>query len=208
MAHPEYKASGNACISNVTVAAPSTAVLVKHAWQTLSNNCETPYTYISLQNLKIFVWHFSYLPEVRHIPQTYLEIRVFSKFRLETPRSRSPARSNITASEIKHHHSAAGSNELLKAHLWHYIRDLGPSIRVQTRTQSKQVNRCFVFTLILVRVRDLCLGRPCPSSSLHVAISSDADVRVRPRLFTWSLLQATKNGHCLRWPRIRASDVV
>ena len=101
-----------------------------------------------------------------------------------------------------------------KVHL-HYIRDLGPSIRV--RAQSKYLNWCFVFTLIRVRVRDFCLGRPCPSSSLHVAISSDMDVRVRPRLcnahaqscrFMWSLLQATKNLHCLGWTRIRASDVV
>ena len=52
-----------------------------------------------------------------------------------------------------------------------------------------------------VRVPDFCLGPPCPSSSIHVAISSDADVQVRPRLrkahaqsrlCTWSLLQATK----------------
>ena len=83
----------------------------------------------------------------------------------------------------------------LKAHL-HYIRDLGPSIRVRARTQSKQVNSCLVFTLVRVRVRDFWLGRPSPSSSLHVAISSDADVRDRPRLcnahaqsrlLTWSL---------------------
>ena len=40
----------------------------------------------------------------------------------------------------------------------------------------------FVFTLIRVRVRDFCLGHPCPSSLLHVAISSDADVRVCPML--------------------------
>ena len=88
----------------------------------------------------------------------------------------------------------------LKARL-HYIWDLGPSIRVRARKQSKQVNWCIVFTLIGVRVRDFCLVRPCTSSSLHVAISSDAGVRVRPRLcnahtqsrlFMWSLLQATK----------------
>ena len=81
------------------------------------------------------------------------------------------------------------------------IRDLGPSIRVPARRQSKQVNWCLVFTLIRVRVPDFCLGCPCPSSSLHVAISSDADVRVRlrlcnahtqSRLFTRPLLQATK----------------
>ena len=51
-----------------------------------------------------------------------------------------------------------------KAHL-HYIWDLRPSIWVRARTQSKQVSWCFVFTLIRVRVRDFCLGRPCPSSS-------------------------------------------
>ena len=88
----------------------------------------------------------------------------------------------------------------VKAHL-HYIRDLGPSIRVRARTQSKQVNWCFVFTLIRIRVRDFSLGRPCPSSSLHVPISLDTHIRVRPRLCnahaqsrlcTWSLLQATK----------------
>ena len=104
---------------------------------------------------------------------------------------------------------------LLKAPL-HYIRDLGPSIPVRARAQSKQLNCCFVFTLIRVHVRDFCLGHPCPSSSLHVTISSDTDVRVRPRLynahaqsrrFTWSLLQVTKNSHCLGWPRIRASEV-
>ena len=103
-----------------------------------------------------------------------------------------------------------------EAHL-HYIRDLGPSIRVRAQTQSKQVNWCFVFTLIRVRVRDFCLGRPCPSLSLHVAISSDADVWVRPRLwnthaqsrlFTWSLPNLVQNGRGLGWPRIRASDVV
>ena len=64
----------------------------------------------------------------------------------------------------------------VKAHL-HYIRNLGPNIRVRARTQLKQVNWCFLFTLIRVRVRDFCLERLCPSSSLHVAISSDADVR-------------------------------
>ena len=47
-----------------------------------------------------------------------------------------------------------------KAHL-HYIRDLGPSIRVWAWTQSKQVNWCFVFTLIRVRVQDFFLWRPC-----------------------------------------------
>ena len=103
-----------------------------------------------------------------------------------------------------------------KAHL-HCIRDLGPSVRVRARTQSKQVNWCFVFTLIRVLVRDFCLGRPCPSLSLHVAISSDADVWVRPRLwnghaqshlFTWSLPNLVQNGRGLRWPRIRASDIV
>ena len=58
-------------------------------------------------------------------------------------------------------------------------------------------------------VRDFCLGCPCPSLSLHVAISSYTDVRVRPRscnahaqsrLFMWSLR--------LGWPPIRASDAV
>ena len=96
-----------------------------------------------------------------------------------------------------------------KAHL-HYVRDLSPSIRVRARTQSKQLNRCFVFTLIRVRVRDFCLGRPCPSSSLHVAISSDTDVRVRPRLcnahaqsrrFTWLLLQGYQ-----KWPLPRVTS--
>ena len=88
----------------------------------------------------------------------------------------------------------------VKTHL-HCIKYLGPSIRVRARTQSKQVNWCFVFTLVRIRVRDFCLGRPCPSLSLHVAIFSDSDVRVRPRLcnaharshpFTWSLLHAIK----------------
>ena len=69
----------------------------------------------------------------------------------------------------------------IKAHL-HYIQDLGPSIRVWARMQSKQVNWCFMFTLIRVHVKDFCLGRPCPNLLLHVAISSDADVRVRQRL--------------------------
>ena len=92
---------------------------------------------------------------------------------------------------------------LLKAHL-HYIRDLGPSIRVRARTQSKQVNWCFVFTLIRVRVRDFCLGRPCPSSSLHVAISSDTDVRgcaIRMLKAAWA-----RGRYCRLpkwpWPRI------
>ena len=101
---------------------------------------------------------------------------------------------------------------MLKVHL-HYIRDLGPSIRVRARTQSKQVNWCFVFTLIRVRVRDVCLGRPCPSSSLHVAISSDTDVPGRPRScnahaqshrFTWLLLQATKKHE--KWPLPRVTS--
>ena len=61
----------------------------------------------------------------------------------------------------------------------HYIQDLCSSFGVQAQMQSKQVNWCFVFTLIRVCVRDFCLGCPCPSSSLHVAIFSDADVRVR-----------------------------
>ena len=43
-----------------------------------------------------------------------------------------------------------------KAHL-NYIRDLSPSIRVRARTQSKQVNWCFVFKLIRVCVQDFCL---------------------------------------------------
>ena len=43
------------------------------------------------------------------------------------------------------------------------------------RNQNKWID-VFVFTLIRVRVGDFCLG-PCPSLSLHVAISSDADVR-------------------------------
>ena len=102
---------------------------------------------------------------------------------------------------------------LIKAHL-HYIRDLGLSIRAWARTQWKQVNWCFVFTLIWVLVQDFCLGHLCPSSLLRVAISLDTDVRVRPRLcnaqveshwFTWSLLQATKNCHCLGWPSLRCS---
>ena len=50
-------------------------------------------------------------------------------------------------------------HERVKAHL-HYIRDLGPSIRVRARPQSKQLNWCFVFTLIRVQVLDFCLGRP------------------------------------------------
>ena len=63
-------------------------------------------------------------------------------------------------------------------------------------SSTEHMNWWLVFTLIRVR-----LGRPCPSSSLHVAIHSDADVRVHPRLcdaharsrlFMWSLLQATK----------------
>ena len=95
-----------------------------------------------------------------------------------------------------------GDSPTFKAH-FHYIRDLGPSIRVRAWTHSKQVIWCFEFTLIRVPVRDFCLGRPCPSSSLHVAIASETDVRVRWRLcnthaqshrFTWSLLRATKNG--------------
>ena len=107
-------------------------------------------------------------------------------------------------------------NLTFKAHL-HYIWDLGPSIRVKAWTQSKQVNWCFVFTLIRVRVPDFCLGRRCPSSSLHVAISSDADVRVRPRLWNahaqsrlimWLLPNLVQNGRGLWWPRIRASDIV
>ena len=99
----------------------------------------------------------------------------------------------------------------VRAHL-HYIRDLGPSIRVRARMQSKQVNWCFVFTLIWVHVRDFCLGRPCPNSSLHVAIFLDTDVRVRPRLwnahaqshlFRWSLSNLVQNGRDLRSePRI------
>ena len=87
----------------------------------------------------------------------------------------------------------------IKAHL-QYIRDLGPSIRVRARTQSKQVNWCFAFTLIRVRVRDFCLGRPCPSSSLHVAISSDADVlgwfRCLPRFLR--LYRRSDRGPVLR----------
>ena len=64
----------------------------------------------------------------------------------------------------------------LKAHL-HYLWDLSPSIRVRASMQAKQVNWCFVFTLIRVRVQDFCHWRPCPSSSLHVVISSDVDVQ-------------------------------
>ena len=88
----------------------------------------------------------------------------------------------------------------VKVHL-HYFRDFSSSIWVWARMQSKQVNWCFMFTMIRVSVRDFCLGRPCPSSALYVAISLDADVRVHLRLcnthaqrhlFTWSLLQATK----------------
>ena len=65
---------------------------------------------------------------------------------------------------------------VLKAQL-HYIRGLGPSIRVRAQTQSKQVNWCFVFTLIRVRVPDLRLGRPCPV----VATCSYFLGRERPR---------------------------
>ena len=75
-----------------------------------------------------------------------------------------------------------------------------------------------MFTLIRVRVQDICLRCLGPSSSLHVAISSDTDVRVRPRLcnahaqsrlFTRSLLQITKMAiYGLGWPQIQASDVV
>ena len=58
---------------------------------------------------------------------------------------------------------------------------------------------------------------PCPSVLPRMSVSelvttcSDFLVHGRPRLcnahaqsrwFTWSLLQATKNGHCLGWPRI------
>ena len=54
-------------------------------------------------------------------------------------------------------------------------------------------------------------------SSLHVAISSEADVRVRPRLwnahaqsrlFTWSPPTLVQNGLGLGWSRIRSSYVV
>ena len=101
------------------------------------------------------------------------------------------------------HWYCSASDVTLKAHL-HYIRDLGPSIRVRARTQSKQVNWCFVFTLIRVRVRDFCLGRPCPSSSLHLAISSDTDVRgcaIRMLKAAWA-----RGRYCRLpkwpWPRI------
>ena len=78
---------------------------------------------------------------------------------------------------------------MIMAHL-HYIRDPGPSIRVRDRTQSKQVNCCFAFTLIRVQVRDFCLGRPCPSSSLHVAISSAVH------------MDSTNFGPKWPWPRM------
>ena len=116
------------------------------------------------------------------------------------PRTTSNPSLGCSVNKTLGHWLGHGCSDSVKAHL-HCIRDLGPSIRVRARTQSKQVNLCFVFTLIRVRVRDFCLGRPCPSSSLHVAISSDTDVRVHPRLCnahaqsrlcTWSLLQATK----------------
>ena len=100
---------------------------------------------------------------------------------------------------------------------FHYIRDIGQSIWVGARTQSKQVNWCFVFTLIWVCVRDFCLGRPCLSSSLHVAISSGLG---RPTLSEVVRNTCSKppvhvvatvgyqNGWGLGWPQIQASDVV
>ena len=81
-----------------------------------------------------------------------------------------------------------------------YIRDLDPSIRVWAWTQLKQVNWCFVFTLIRVCVWDFCLRYPWLSWSLPVAISSDMDVR------GWAmhmLKAACSHGrHCKlpKWP--------
>ena len=68
---------------------------------------------------------------------------------------------------------------LHKVHL-HRIRDPGLITQAQAWMQSKRLNWCFMFTLI--GVQDFCHGRPCLSLTLHVAISSDADVWVRLRL--------------------------
>ena len=100
-----------------------------------------------------------------------------------------------------------------KAHL-NYIKDLGPSIQVWARTQSKKVNWCFcVYTDPSPSRRFLSQT----SVSELVATCSDFLRRGRPRLwnahaqsslFTWSLPNLVQNDHGLGWPRIRASDVV
>ena len=89
-----------------------------------------------------------------------------------------------------------------KAHL-HYIWDLGPCIRAWAWTQSKQVTWCFVFTLIWV-----CVPRFLSRTSVSELVTTCSNflgcrrprlcnAHAQSRLFTWSLLHATKMAMAL-----------
>ena len=80
----------------------------------------------------------------------------------------------------------------------HYIQDLGLSIQVSSDAIKTSELRFCVYTF-LSPCPSFCLVGPCPSSSLHVAISSDADVWVRPR-FAMCMLKAACSRCCyFRW---------
>ena len=56
------------------------------------------------------------------------------------------------------------------------------------------------------QVRDFCLGRPCSSLSLHVAIASDTDVRVHPRLCNTHAQSRRSRGRYCRLPKMVISS--